>query len=288
MHYDRNDIPPKNSFYWIDSDSKYWNQMPHILPFTAKSAGHYRVKRENWKYVARIRPINQLFWVQEGSVEFGYDGKKYIYDKDMVMIYYPMEQHRIRVVSELVDLYWMVIHGPMANQLFRGFEFEREPVKRGSCPVHLFDALMDQIYDDSIPFGLAVAASTAMTIMNYAKTGIPGNQRQMNLVKQAVQLIENTFADPALNINSLAQHLQVNRCVLSRSFAQRMAMSPRGYLVMTRLNQAAELLLSSKMSVLEIGRQSGFSNPVSFIRTFEKHFHTTPTKFRAEQRREYP
>ena len=280
-HHAEDDLP-SDGFYMRDSRSRYFPQAPAILPLTVRAAGHYRMKKANWKYPIRSRPVNQLFWIREGKVSFERNGVKKIYGEGTVAVYYPYEPHIIAAVSEIIDFYWLTLHGNLADMLFRRFGFPDIPVHCGRCPVHLFDTLMEQVCNDSTPFGLANAASTAMMILNFAKTGIPEEHLQNHLVQQAVLYMENHYSDPQLNVNALADLLKINRSVLSREFKKRMDMSPLNYLMLTRLYHASGMLQSSDLPIKKISRLAGFSNQISFIRAFERHFQKTPTEYRLD------
>ena len=203
VHY-RKDLELPAGSYMIDSDSKYWGRAPEILPMTARAAGHYRVKKEDWVYMVRSRPINQLFWIAEGKMSFERNGKKRICGEGSIFVYYPDEPHIIKAVSEVVDVYWLSVHGALADELFQAFEFPDINVRCGKCPVHLFDTLMEQIDNDASAYGLAAAASTALMILNFAKTGIPDEYLQNHLVQQAVMLIDSSFSEP----HSISMSLQ--------------------------------------------------------------------------------
>ena len=284
MHYRKDKLPPPESFYMIDSDSKYWGKAPEILPLSAQSAGHYRVKREEWIYQVRSRPLNQLFWIADGKLSFERNGKKRTYGEGSVFVYYPGEPHIIKAVSEVVELYWLALHGPLADELFRAFEFPESNLRCGKCPTHLFDTLMEQIFHDASPYGLATAVSTAMLILNYAKSGIPDEYLQDHLVKQAVMLMDSNFTDTSLNVNAVAEMLKTNRSVLSRSFSRQMGITPLAYLMLNRLHRGAELLRLTSLPVAEISRRAGFANQISFIRAFTGYYGKTPTGFRKEVR----
>ena len=281
LHYRKDQVLPAGS-YMIDSDSKYWGRAPEILPLTVRAAGHYRVNKDDWVYQVRSRPINQLFWIAGGRVSFERNGRKRICGEGSIFVYYPGEPHIIKAVSDVVELYWLTLHGSLADELFRKFEFPDSNVRCGKCPVHLFDKLLEQIYNDASPYGLAAAVSTAMMILNFAKTGIPDEYLQDHLVQQAVMLIDNNFGDPSLNVNAIAEMLKQNRSVLSRSFSRQMGTTLQAYLMLTRLHRAAELLRTTSLPVSEVSRRAGFAGQISFIRAFEKHYGKTPTGFRGD------
>lgn len=59
--------------------------------------------------------------------------------------------------------------------------------------------------------------------------------------------------------------------------------SPKQYLQLLRLRQAAMLLSSSRLSVKQIALQTGFSNPYHFSTVFKAHFQLPPGLYRRQQ-----
>ncbi len=67
----------------------------------------------------------------------------------------------------------------------------------------------------------------------------------------------------------------------SRLFRNTYGLAPRGYLLSERLNQAAALLLDSRLRVNEVCRAIGETDPCKFNRQFRKQFGCTPGVFRS-------
>ena len=63
-------------------------------------------------------------------------------------------------------------------------------------------------------------------------------------------------------------------------FLHGLGQTPGNLMQDLRLNDAAEKLRSSDLSIREISRLSGFSNPYSFSRAFHKRFKLSPRDFR--------
>lgn len=99
-------------------------------------------------------------------------------------------------------------------------------------------------------------------------------------VEQALMLIEKRYAQP-LKLKDISEELHINSCYLSRLFHQYAGSSFSSCLLHTRINHAKELLVSTKISVEEIGVRCGFCNASHFIRLFRRQEGVTPFQFRS-------
>lgn len=70
---------------------------------------------------------------------------------------------------------------------------------------------------------------------------------------------------------------------LHRLSLQHWGHSPKHYLQLLRLRQAAILLSSSSLAIKQIALQTGFSNPYHFSTAFKAHFQCTPGQYRQQQ-----
>jgi len=67
---------------------------------------------------------------------------------------------------------------------------------------------------------------------------------------------------------------------ICRSYKKHLGQTPSEFINDIKLNYAANLLLNSNMSVLDISLESGFENLAWFYELFKKKFHQTPKTFR--------
>ena len=87
---------------------------------------------------------------------------------------------------------------------------------------------------------------------------------------------EKLSMDDFMNIANLSKYH------LIRLFRQQMGIPPYDYMHHCRINHAQQLLRTTDMTVLEIARQTGYSDSVSFIRHFKKIVGTTPSRYSSE------
>jgi AraC family cel operon transcriptional repressor len=73
-------------------------------------------------------------------------------------------------------------------------------------------------------------------------------------------------------------------CHLNRTFRNNFDVTPTGYINNLRLNYARYLLITTRLSVIEISMDSGFNNLSHFYHMFKKCFHMAPSALRAGDR----
>jgi len=68
----------------------------------------------------------------------------------------------------------------------------------------------------------------------------------------------------------------------SELFKQSMGSTPHGYVLMQRIERAKQHLRDHKLSIIQVGLESGFQNPSHFARVFRKLVGTTPSAFQTQ------
>ena len=98
--------------------------------------------------------------------------------------------------------------------------------------------------------------------------------------KFAQQIYDNLFND--ISIEQLAK--QTNRSLTSfkKEFRRQFAQPPHKWFIEKRLQRAKILLITTNMTISEIGSHCAFSNISHFIKLFKQHFNNTPAALRKE------
>ena len=104
-----------------------------------------------------------------------------------------------------------------------------------------------------------------------------------NLVTTGVDYIDEHFAEPGLTVEQIRESVYVSQGYLSRVFKSFTGSSVYNFLTYKRLIRAKELLVSGE-TVLDACLSSGFTDYTSFLKTFKKAFHMTPTQYRKKYR----
>ncbi len=99
----------------------------------------------------------------------------------------------------------------------------------------------------------------------------------------AIKLIEYINRnDSSTTLNKLADHFHYSIAHCSRLIKQETGMTFTAFLRHIRMLKARTLLLETNNSIAYIGEQLGFVNTETFIRTFQKEYNVSPTKYRKE------
>lgn len=97
----------------------------------------------------------------------------------------------------------------------------------------------------------------------------------------AMKLIEYINSNSTvISLNELADHFHYSVSHCSRLIKEETGMTYTAFLRHLRMSKAATMLLNSNNSVAYISELMGFLNTETFIRTFQKEFHETPTQYR--------
>lgn len=103
----------------------------------------------------------------------------------------------------------------------------------------------------------------------------PGSQ-----LVQSAQLLISENPGRTLNIQEIAEHLQISREHLSRVFRERTGFTLQQFAEEERMQLAARLLRDFSMSCEQIAEQTGYASAASFGRAFRQHFKVSPAQYR--------
>jgi two-component system, response regulator YesN len=107
-------------------------------------------------------------------------------------------------------------------------------------------------------------------------------QKHATLVEKVERFITGDYANPNLSLEMMADMVHLSAGHLSQIFRHHSGQSMPDYIRNKRLNHAIELMRSSRDTLDNIARQSGFPNTSYFYRAFKRQFGVTPAEFRAK------
>lgn len=103
-------------------------------------------------------------------------------------------------------------------------------------------------------------------------------------VQKAIKYIDYNYSRE-IDVNSLAASAGISRSHLYRLFMRHISMPPNEYLMRYRVNKAAGLLESGRLTVGEAAYSTGFSDQLYFSRVFKKYMGLPPSKYLSEPRK---
>lgn len=97
--------------------------------------------------------------------------------------------------------------------------------------------------------------------------------------RETIDWLESN-ADHPITMEQLHHKACRSSAHISREFMKQLHCTPTEYLRQQKLTKAANLLLSSHLSIQEISVMSGFSNLSHFCRSFKEHYKQSPRHYR--------
>ena len=101
-------------------------------------------------------------------------------------------------------------------------------------------------------------------------------------VEQVRQYIDKNLSDPEMNREKIASAVHISQDYLSYFFHKETGTQLTSYIAEMRIRRARQLLLSTDMTLEEIGEETGFSNSSYFHRQFKKITGLTPSAYRKQ------
>ena len=157
---------------------------------------------------------------------------------------------------------------------------------------HISALLLEMKADlsDGSPAGTMYGESLAMALAVYLlkryavhrrtpvvyKGGLPGYRLRRVLNYIGDNLAEN------LSLSQLATVAGMSPHYFSELFKQSTGSTPHDYVLMQRIERAKQHLRDQKLSIIQVGLESGFQNPSHFARVFRKLVGTTPSGFQTQ------
>ncbi|MCH5312582.1 MAG: response regulator, partial [Prevotella sp.] len=110
-------------------------------------------------------------------------------------------------------------------------------------------------------------------------TEIAQNPTDNEFLAQMNKVIEENFSNSELNVNFLAEQLNISRSGLFAKIKSLADITPNEMIQIVRLKKGAQLLQERKYTVSEISYMVGFSSPSYFSKCFQKQFGIKPADY---------
>lgn len=118
-------------------------------------------------------------------------------------------------------------------------------------------------------------------LMQLISLGV-GIAKQSNVEKHAIiietakGIVEESYADPGLSLQLVAEHLKMSSTHLGKIFKENMMISLSEYINGVRLEKAREMLENSNLPIVQIIEKIGMENESYFYKLFKKKYGVTP------------
>lgn len=102
---------------------------------------------------------------------------------------------------------------------------------------------------------------------------------QMKQIRKCKDYIKANYKE--VSLESIAEYMKMNPSYLSRFFKEYAKTNLFSYIQEVRMKMALEFLQNEEYrTIYEVGEKVGYSNQISFTKTFRKNYGITPTEYR--------
>lgn len=227
---------------------------------------------KNFSFPLHIHRSFEFFCQQDGKSEINIDGKTYTLSEGQSVLIFPFQTHSYSFISE--GTHSICIFSPdIVNLFYRSVE-KKTPTD------NLFDfSLSSDIKSDNIFLQKAIAYSICGEFSKNREyrdfaTGI-NSEALISLLVFA----EKNRASNCL-LRDAAAHVGYDYAYLSKLFKKKVGISFNSYINLLRINDAKNLLSTSRMSISEIKDTCGFRCMRTFNREFFSITGLTPSEYR--------
>lgn len=223
--------------------------------------------------------------ILEGEVQIETEGEALTAHEGQVVLIDCNKPHRYHSDTGWRAL-WVHFDGTAAPGYFnlilrqnnRAFFTHRQPIV-----YQALQAIYD-MFDRQQPLSeteMALLLTQALTAMAEPAAPEATNER-FTLINQAVALINRSIGHEP-SVSQLARQVGLSEYHFIRVFNKVMGVTPRQYIITTRMNHARYLLSTTALPVSEIGSRMGYSSDSMFSAAFRRIHGLTPSACRARQ-----
>lgn len=105
------------------------------------------------------------------------------------------------------------------------------------------------------------------------------SKNQYNLIKPAIEHIEENFLKSKISIPYLAKKCGISEAYLKKLFIKNFNISPVKYIIQLKINYACDLLRLGRYTVSQISDFCGYDSVYYFSRQFKKYMGISPSVF---------
>lgn len=175
------------------------------------------------------------------------------------------------------DLLILGVDNDPSESIFAGLEISSFELPVHACGYRAAKILHAQLSNNPLPTGPHHPGKLRLLPR---ESTLPSNRAR--LTQRAQQIISDHLADPNLDAASLAQRAGASRRALELALNAELQTSPLRLITQARLHQARQLLRSTRIPIMEVGRQSGYPEAQHFSAWFKKHNQCSPKAFRTK------
>jgi AraC-like DNA-binding protein len=252
--------------------------------------GHYDKIEE---FPEHMHTSCEILYLHEGELTLYSGGREYEMKSGMVYVIPSCAVHRSVLKNKKVYRRTLVILNPWTysracyseqiNNLLMGLP-AKEPivVKDDFGGLAALEKIESELsVNDLLSEDIIVSAATELLagIIRTAKRTEIASHTPGKLVSE-VKLFIRENCRYQIRISKIAEQFFISKFYLTHIFKEQTGMSPKQFLIYTRLSKACGLLHKKDLKISEISELCGFTSPSDMTKKFRERYGISPTQFR--------
>lgn len=276
----------KSCEQYVTPQSEYFTYSPSV---TAKHTFFYPIAAGLFFYENGYRLHRNsydsflLMYIRSGTLTVNYQDKEQSVPVGSFILLDCYEPHGYHTDSGWECL-WVHFDGPMARAYYRLVTSHLSNIFTLSEPLPVIYK-MQQIYDTFKNGAIIREALLSKQLTDILTAFLLFNPVQASAynhseaIEESIAYINEHFADN-ITVEQLAGRAMISPYYFIRIFKSETGFTPHEYIVSVRINTAKYLLKNTRLTIKNIGFQTGFSCESVFCSAFKKNTGMTPAAFR--------
>lgn len=250
----------------------------------------YEDLEPSYSYGPSVRNNYVLHYITHGTGTFYYNHENFALEAGDLFLLKPNEMtYYVANSSDPWSYYWIGISGTKLEDLFSLSKINETAIlkysqsKKTKTIGNLIKEIVLQTESNLTQLDYIKAYSYLYSIMYELGKAYPNPLRENKIKHDYFSQIKNYIDQNYHNnidIQSIADQLNINRSYLSVLFKKHIGLSPKKYMMDVRMKRASQLLFATKMTINEIAFSVGYNDQVTFSKAFKNYFLLTPSQYR--------
>lgn len=239
-----------------------------------------RAGTKNHIYGPEIRPHFLIVLVEKGTAVLYRNEKEILFKDKDILVMFPGERIFYKAQTDWY-IKWIGVSGSQVEGIFQTIDVTREnPIfapEKYEEVLSIMSQLCDLKYDSSmfVQYKIQSLIYSFFSLLLAQK-----NEKALSdPIDSALRIIKYNYNND-LNIKAVADSLFLDSAYFSRLFKSKMGISPKKYILQTRMEKAKEMLRNTNRHIKEISVTTGFNDPLYFSKMFCKIEGITPSEYR--------
>ncbi len=289
---------------------KVWDESIDKLAFMpAIIKAVERIRDAEWSMDLSRHDHYEMVYIKKGTATFMIDGIDVNMAANSLVIIKPQKPHKFIVRSEnceLIVLYFKLLPRKegvaghvaitdfaeyVADESLGSYVYLKLGKKNDIINVIkriLHEKTKPQVWGDFVSCLLVMelfALLSRSLKREWEQSGKNRNLKLHELLNVAKEYIDRNYAGE-LTLSQVAKYIYLSDSYFAHSFKDKFGISPKSYILKTRIEAAKELLENTDMKIAEVAQAVGFSSQQRFNDIFRKYTAVTPMRYRQAKKQE--